>query len=99
MVVKRAEAHGLDVSHSGGGAFFADADGPLAHAARRATGAPRAVTVPYGTEASCYQNYMDALVLGPGNIEQAHTVGEWIAVEQLQEAVEVYTRLIGDLCG
>ena len=68
-------------------------------AACRATGAPRAVAVPYGTEATCYKNYMDALVLGPGNIDQAHTVGKWIAVEQLQEAVEVYTRLIGDLCG
>ena len=68
-------------------------------ASRLATGAPRAVTVPYGTEATCYQEYMDALVLGPGNIDQAHTVGEWIAVEQLQEAVEVYTRLIGELCG
>ena len=56
------------------------------------------MTVPYGTEATCYQEYMDALVLGPGNIDQAHTVGEWIAVEQLQEAVEVYTRLIGELC-
>ena len=33
-----------------------------------------------------------------GNIDQAHTVGEWIAVEQLREAVEVYTRLIKDLC-
>jgi acetylornithine deacetylase len=99
MVVARAEAHGLDVSHSSGGPFFADADGPLAQAACRATGAPRAVTVPYGTEAECYQRYMDALVLGPGNIDQAHTVGEWIAVEQLHGAVEVYTRLIGDLCG
>ncbi len=63
------------------------------------TGAPYAVTVPSGTEAECYQAYMDALVLGPGNIDQAHTVGEWIAVEQLHRAVEVYTRLIEDLCG
>ena len=61
--------------------------------------AVRAVTAPYGTEAECYQRYMNALVLGPGNIDQAHTVGERIAVEQLQEAVEVYTRLIGELCG
>ncbi len=30
-----------------------------------------------GTEAPCYQAYMDALVLGPCNIDQAHTVGEW----------------------
>ncbi len=98
MVLERAEAHGLDVAHRKGSPFFAAADGPLAQAACRATGAPRAVTVPYGTEASCYQAYMDALVLGPGNIDQAHTVGEWIAVEQLHEAVEVYTRLIEDLC-
>ena len=99
MVLERAEAHGLDVAHRKGSPFFADADGPLAQAACRATGAPRAVTVPYGTEASCYQAYMDALVLGPGNIDQAHTVGEWIAVEQLHGAVGVYTRLIEELCG
>ena len=30
-----------------------------------------------GTEASCYQAYMDTLIPGPGNIDQAHTVGEW----------------------
>ena len=99
MVVGRAEAHGLEVEHWSLGPFFADGDGPLAQAACRATGAERAVTVPYGTEAECYQKYMEALVLGPGNIEQAHTVGEWVAVEQLREAVEVYSRLIEELCG
>ena len=99
MVVSRAEAHGLEVAQRATGPFFAEADGPLAQAACRATGAPRAITVPYGTEAECYQTYMDALVLGPGNIEQAHTVGEWIAVEQLERAVDVYSRLIGELCG
>ena len=35
---------------------------------------------------------------GPGNIDQAHTIGEWIAVEQLHGTVGVYTRLIEDLC-
>ena len=40
--------------------------------------------------------WLDAL--GPGNIDQAHTVGEWIAVEQLHGTVGVYTRLIEDLC-
>ena len=98
MVVARAEAHGLEVEHWSISPFFAAADGPLAQAACRATGAAEAVTVPYGTEAECYQNYADALVLGPGNIAQAHTVGEWIAVEQLHEAVEVYSRLIENLC-
>ena len=98
MVVGRAEAHGLEVEHWSISPFFAAADGSLAQAACRASGAPEAVTVPYGTEAECYQKYAEALVLGPGNIAQAHTVGEWIALEQLQEAVEVYSRLIEDLC-
>ena len=99
MVVSRAQAHGLEVAQRAVGPFFTAADGPLAQAACRATGAQAAITVPYGTEAECYQAYMDALVLGPGSIEQAHTVGEWIEVAQLQEAVEVYSRLIGELCG
>ncbi|MDE0140814.1 MAG: hypothetical protein OXI80_01875 [Caldilineaceae bacterium] len=63
------------------GPLFVDTDGPLAHAACRATGAARAVTVPCGTKATYYRRYMDALVLGPGNIDQAHTVGERIAIE------------------
>ena len=98
MVVEQAKAHGLEVEQRSVGPFFTDADGPLARVACRATGAPRAVTVPYGTEAECYQDYMDALVLGPGNIEQAHTVGEWIAIDQLRQAVEVYRQLIEELC-
>lgn len=98
MVVTRAKAYGLAVEQRSVGPFFTDAAGPLAQAACRASGTPQAVTVPYGTEAECYQHYMDALVLGPGNIAQAHTVGEWIAIEQLTRAVDVYTRLIEELC-
>ena len=56
------------------------------------------MAVPYGTVAECYQDYMGALALGPSSIEQAYTVGEWIAVEQLREAIEVYTRLIEEFC-
>ena len=37
--------------------------------------------------AAAPEAYMDALGPGPGNIDQAHTVGEWIAVEQLHGAV------------
>lgn len=97
-VVQRAQAHGLEVAQRSVGPLFTDRDGPLAQAACRATGAPQAVTVPYGTEAECYQAYSQALVLGPGNIAQAHTVGEWIAIEQLERAVDIYARLIEELC-
>ena len=55
----------------------------------RVTGTDGAVSAPYGDEAECYQRCMDALVQGYGNIDQTHTVSEWVAVEQLHEAVEV----------
>jgi acetylornithine deacetylase len=29
-------------------------------------------------------------VFGPGSIAQAHTVDEWIEIQQLQDAVESY---------
>lgn len=100
MVVDRAKAHNLEVEVAGNGFshFYVAPDSPLALAACRATGAARAVTVPYGTEAVTYQQYMQSVVLGPGNIAQAHTVGEWIDIAQLEESVEVYTRLIEELC-
>ncbi|RLT35167.1 MAG: M20/M25/M40 family metallo-hydrolase, partial [Chloroflexi bacterium] len=96
MIVERAKAHNLEVEISGTSFshFHVSPDSPLVQAACRATGAERAVTVPYGTEAVTYQSHMQSIVLGPGNIAQAHTVGEFIDIAQLEEAVEVYSRLI-----
>jgi acetylornithine deacetylase len=41
---------------------------------------------------------MQLVILGPGDIAQAHTKGEWIEVNQLHTAVEVYRRLIDHFC-
>jgi len=98
MVVDRAKAHNLEVETRGLPHFYVAPDSPVVQAACRATGAERPVTVPYGTEAITYQSYMPSVVLGPGNIAQAHTVGEFIDIAQLEEAVEVYSRLITELC-
>jgi acetylornithine deacetylase len=55
--------------------------------------APRGV--PYGTDASNYDAAgLPAIVLGPGHIAQAHTEDEWIALEQVEKAVEVYEALM-----
>jgi succinyl-diaminopimelate desuccinylase len=35
----------------------------------------------------------DTLVFGPGSIEQAHTRNEWVQIEQLQQAAELYLKL------
>jgi acetylornithine deacetylase len=54
--------------------------------------------VSYGTDAGpLAQSGLPSLVLGPGDIAQAHTADEWIEIDQLRTAVEVYFRLATDL--
>jgi acetylornithine deacetylase len=55
-------------------------------------GAPGEVMgVPYGTDAPAFDCIgCPAVVFGPGSIEQAHTCDEWIEIEQLQAAAEIY---------
>ena len=51
--------------------------------------------VSYGTDASKISLAgIPSIVLGPGDIAQAHTVDEWISVEQLERAVEVYYQVL-----
>jgi acetylornithine deacetylase len=48
--------------------------------------------VDFWTEAALFSEAgMDALVLGSGNIEQAHTADEWVALDQLDQLHDVYT--------
>ena len=54
--------------------------------------APRAVS--YATDGCCFEQLPDLIVIGPGNIEQAHRVDEWIDVAQLIRGVDVYRNLI-----
>ncbi len=97
LVVERAHAHGLETDVYRLEPFHTSPDAPIVQAACAATGVARAVTVPFGTEAILYKKQMDCVVLGPGNIAQAHTLGEWIDVAQLQRAVTVYRELIEKL--
>jgi acetylornithine deacetylase/succinyl-diaminopimelate desuccinylase-like protein len=58
-------------------------------------GSASAVGVPYGTDASTISaGGIPAVVLGPGDIAQAHTPDEWVETDQIEKAAEVYYRLI-----
>jgi len=51
--------------------------------------------VDFWTEASLFaQAGLPAIVLGPGNIAQAHAVDEWVSIEQLELALQLYTKLV-----
>ncbi len=58
------------------------------------TGANAAGTVPFGTEAGLFQSLgLDAVVCGPGSIEQAHKADEYLEISQLQACLEMLHRL------
>jgi acetylornithine deacetylase len=98
MIEQKAEAYDLQVHHRIIEPFYIDPNAAVIQAACRATGIPKAITVPFGTEAEAYQKFTQAVVLGPGSIAQAHTRGEWIDIGQLQDAVGVYENMIAQLC-
>ena len=51
--------------------------------------------VGYGTDASTYATAgIPTVVLGPGNIEQAHTLDEWMLLSELQKATDIYLEIM-----
>jgi acetylornithine deacetylase len=51
--------------------------------------------VDFWTEASLFsQAGLPAIVLGPGHIAQAHVANEWVALDQLSTAHELYGRVV-----
>lgn len=62
----------------------------------RLTGVNVAQTVPFGTEAGLFQSIgMDAVICGPGSIDQAHKPDEFLAVDQLDSCLTMLDRLAG----
>ena len=62
--------------------------------------APRVTGVPYGTDAGPLgENGLPCLVIGPGDIAQAHTKDEWVELDQVSQAAEVYFAIARDLGG
>ena len=56
-----------------------------------------AIGVPFGTHASrtCAAG-VPSVVFGPGSIDQAHTKDEFVEIDQLKKAADVYFRLCSD---
>ncbi len=59
--------------------------------------APR--TVCYGTDGAVLSDLKRVVVLGPGDIAQAHTSDEWILLDQLERGAALYCKLIREWCG
>jgi acetylornithine deacetylase len=66
--------------------------------AKRFAGRNDHAKVAYGTEASLFQSMAEipSVVVGPGDIDQAHKPDEWIAVGDLDKCNAFIRRLIGE---
>ena len=70
-------------------------DAGLAETFARDAGLEIGRPVDFWTEASVFSAAgLPALVLGPGDIAQAHQTDEWVSLDQLQVAYAVYGRLV-----
>src|SRR5262249_37365901 len=56
----------------------------------RSRGSHRVHPVPYGTDASTLASAgIPSVVFGPGDIAQAHTVDEWVSLDEVEQASEI----------
>lgn len=99
IIREKAERYGLQFDGRLGAAFRVPPESRVVQLALAATGAERAETVGFATDAFAFMDDLELVVLGPGNIAQAHTEGEWIAVPELRRAVAVYRAMIDAACG
>ncbi|MDJ0757081.1 MAG: M20/M25/M40 family metallo-hydrolase [Ardenticatenaceae bacterium] len=99
LITTKAEAYGFEVKAGLSPAVYTPTDSPLVQAACHATGNFQPETVAFGTEGFHYQKLMELVVLGPGDIAVAHTVGEYVPVAELEAAVDMYKRMIATICG
>lgn len=69
---------------------------PVVNAALESLSLPTAaIGAPYSTEAGDISAaQIPAIVIGPGDIAQAHTKDEWIDLDQLRRGVEVYLAIM-----
>ena len=97
-LVNKARGYGYEVTSSMSKPYYLDPENAVVQLASKLTGGKKPETVPYGTDAIHLKEKVDIVVLGPGSITRAHTVGEYVEIPQLYEAVDIYTEMIHEVC-
>ena len=98
-IEKCAKAYDLDIEIEWDAPLFCEPSADIVQASLALTGIEKAETVPYGTDGTFLKNVIKNLViLGPGDIAVAHTITEHVPLDELNQAVDVYTGLIEKIC-
>ena len=98
-VQESADRAGLELeSWSSGPPLYIAPDSELVQLALEITGEQAPISVPYRTDACILSESVPCIVVGPGDLRQAHTVNEWVSVEQLHQSVDLYLKFIQAVC-
>ncbi|MYK20487.1 M20 family metallopeptidase [Candidatus Poribacteria bacterium] len=73
-------------------------DAEIIQAALEITGEDSPQTVAYSTDAAVFAQHMETVIIGPGSIRQAHTVDEWMALDQFPQGVSIFNRFVERFC-
>jgi acetylornithine deacetylase len=93
-----ARSLGLEFKQlEGGAAVWIDPDARCVRELCELTGS-QPQTVCYGTDGGEFAELENRVVLGPGDIAQAHTTDEWIELDQLQRGIDLFTLAIRRWC-
>lgn len=69
----------------------------LAHSVRAVTQrGGKSIGVSYGTDAAAYGHLVPTVVFGPGSIDQAHTIDEWVPIDELYLAGDILYHMAKD---
>lgn len=79
-------------------AIYVDPKSAFVQEVLSVAGQTQAKTVCYGTDGALLTDLRKLVVLGPGDIAQAHTHDEFITLEQLERGTDLYARLIEHWC-
>ena len=79
-------------------AFFTDENSQLLKMAESLTG-HSGISVAFGTEATFLQELgMDTIILGPGNIDQAHQPDEYMSMDMIEPCINVLRKFVHANC-
>ncbi|MCB1873637.1 MAG: M20/M25/M40 family metallo-hydrolase, partial [Gammaproteobacteria bacterium] len=85
-------------SFAGIPAMETDADAAIVRTAEALTGYP-AGAVAFGTEAPYLKRLgAESIILGPGDIDQAHQPDEYLGLERIQPMIDILQQLIKRFC-
>ncbi|MBT5020032.1 M20 family metallopeptidase [bacterium] len=98
-ILKAAEANGLEaVVNFKANPFYVEPDSPFIQECLELAENKQPRTVAYGTDGAWYYELKQAVVMGPGSIDQAHTHDEWLELTEFDRGTDIYSRMIDRWC-